>query len=311
VAAVTVKCAGCGKRWEVPPKPDGSMPQTARCPRAQGGCGKLRKVPARVTAPERAAAAPSPAATWDPQSEPRKHRKCDEPCPHCGAQKVYADQRGIARVCMACGRKVTPPGVLAPYERGAEVTRAAKSQRERDLEALGLAGRKGLMLGELRRLAADDRLDDASVMKVEWFAEQVKAAASGARLDDLADLFAAERIKPRGWFQRPVAITAGYAEDDDEDDEDQDDEPAALATPAAIAAQQHRAQPKRMTWAEAIAACGWRLSATIGGCQIVNEQSRLCGQETAHHIGIGWICATHYGTLGGVIWDDYRQQRSA
>src|SRR5215469_8493639 len=170
-------CLECGNQWDVRPRADGSMPITARCPKTRGGCGKLRKVP-RVMHSGTAGHEP---ATWNPPSDPRQPRPTVEPCPDCGEARVYASARGTIRVCVACRRRVTPRGVLAPYERGTEVTRAAKSQRERDLEALDLAGRKGIMLDQLHGLADDDRLDRASVLKLEWFAEQVKTAASGAR----------------------------------------------------------------------------------------------------------------------------------
>lgn len=311
---VALRCAGCGGQWTVTARADGTMPASSRCPRKQGGCGKLRKVP---RAAGRATAATVPAPGWDPPSVPRQPRPCDGPCPHCGAHEVYAEARGTVRACLACRRKVIPPGVLAPYERGTEVTRAAKSQRERDLEALALAGRKGVMLGELRNLADDGRLDDASAMKVEWFAEQVKTAANGGRLDDLAGLFAAERIRPRGSFQRPVAITAGYDgedeeyDEDDEDDEDQADDEAApisgpaaaavLATPAGSAALRERA-----TWADAFAAHGWRLAPLRGdsACQVVERGGQRCAEEIGGHPPVsdgltrdGWTCSGHYYAL--------------
>ena len=52
---------------------------------------------------------------------------------------VYTEPRGTTRACLGCGKRITPPGVLAPYERGAGAARAAKSQRERDyIEALAV-----------------------------------------------------------------------------------------------------------------------------------------------------------------------------
>lgn len=308
---VTVRCPDCSRTWEVARRADGTFPAAARCAVRDGGCGRISvKVPRRTPAPKDI---PAPAADveWNPPSEPRGYLLLDEPYPHCGKSKVYASPRGTARVCLGCGKRVTPPGVLAPYERGTEVTRAAKSQRERDLEALGLAGRKGVMLGELRRLAADDRLDDASVMKAEWFAEQVKAAANGARLDELAGLFTAEHIRPRGWLQRPVSITAGYAEDGEpgEDDGGQAAGPARLhAVPDSTPAP-----PRPMTWTEAVSACGWRLSPTGGGCQVIDELGQHCAAETTSPAipngrgGSAWLCGSHYGTLGAAINDAWRQ----
>lgn len=313
-----VRCLRCGRSWEVPRRADGSLPKTARCATTRGGCGHIVKVPRRTATAGRAADLPTGTA-WNPPSEPRQPRPMTEPCPHCGEAKVYAEPRGTVRVCLGCHQRVTPPGVFAPYERGAEVTRQARSQRERDLEALALAGRKGVMLDQLRALADGDRLDPASVLKAEWFAEQVKAAASAARLDDLAALFAEAGIRPRRWWHgKPAAITAGYDDDDGEDDyagydDDGEDQPAGsavLATPASISGQQHRTQPQRATWADALAARGWQLSDQLasGRCAIVTQDGRRCRDPVGGHPPVtdassrhGWACTPHYGTLGATI----------
>ena len=249
--------------------------------------------------------------TWEPPSEPRSAYRTAEPCPACG-NPLMAEPRGIWRACGTCGGLVTPPGVTAPYASGSNAPqRQVKSQRERDLEALALAGRKGVMLAQLRALADDDRLHPESLPKVEWFAEQVRAAGTDARLDELAELLAVAGIRRRRWWQgQPAAIEAPVYDDEDQaggldydDEDDEDDEypaRAVLATPASIAAQQHRTQPQPMTWADAIAVSGWRLSPTIGGCQIV-EESRLCGAETTNSITGGWLCGRHYYALCQVI----------
>jgi hypothetical protein len=56
---VAVRCRACGRSWEVPAKPDGSRPQTARCAQRRGGCGQTVHVPQRATgtAPESTTAA--------------------------------------------------------------------------------------------------------------------------------------------------------------------------------------------------------------------------------------------------------------
>jgi hypothetical protein len=311
--AVTVRCPSCSRSWKVPRRDDGTVPKTARCAQYRGGCGRTVKVP-RGTG-RRAGAAESPAvlaaAEWDPPSAPRDERETAEPCPRCGGP-LTASPRCTARVCPQCNRLTMPAGVAAPYERGTGSTREARSQRERDLEALELARRKGIMRGQLDAIAADDRLTPESLAAVEWFAEQVKAATTAQRLDELADLYAVQKIRRRGLFQaRPPAITAGYAEDDDGqgdegewDDEDEGHGPppaVALATPVSIAEQQHRAQPQRATWAEAISLRGWRVSQTIGGCQVI-EGSQLCGAETGHSIGSGtWACSPHRYALGAAL----------
>lgn len=305
MGSTPLSCPECGNQWDVTPRADGSMPLASRCPKSRGGCGKLRKIPRSPASPGQ------PAAGWDPPSEPRRPGQVTEPCPHCGGQRVHAEPRGTVRMCPDCRRQVTPPGVLAPYQRGAEITRAYKSQRERDLEALDLAGRKGIMLAQLRAAAGDDRLDPASLPKVEWFADQVKTAAAGGRLDELAALWQESGIRPRRWWQgRPAAITAGYGADAEdgyaasgEDGEDHDDEPAArLATPAGIAA----GQPQRATWADAFAAYGWRLAPADGSgiCPVITSEGR-CRQPPGGHPPVtdgivpdGWPCEPHYLALG-------------
>lgn len=315
VAAVTMDCPECGSRWDVPPKPDGTMPVTSRCPKSHGGCGKLRKLPRTAAAVPRAAMAAA-VTGWDPPSAPRPGRRTTEPCPKCGTPGLLASPRGTVRVCTECKHPVIPAGVAAPYERGTGSTREARSQRERDLEALELARRKGIIRGQLDDISADDRLTPDSRGVVEWFAEQVKAATTGQRLDELADLYAGEKIRRRGWLQgRPAAITAGYAEDGGDDDDeyaegDDSDPPAAvvLATPASIAVQQHRAQPQPMTWAEALAACGWRMSPVVGGgCQVI-EAGRTCGAEVRHCVTGGWACPGHYDVLSRVITKTNRER---
>lgn len=209
-------------------------------------------------------------------------------------------------MCLGCRKKLTPPGALAAYEQHGDAVRSVRSQRERDLEALKLAGRRGTMLGELRRLAGDERLDDSAAMKVEWFTDEVRAARSGARLDELVELFAAEQIRPRGWFQRPVSITAGHADADGEldyDEDDEDDGPATVAGTTPVSITSRARQP---TWADAIAARGWRLALPSGSpsCPVIDENGTQCtagGTCTGFPDGYGghaFLCQWHYGTLG-------------
>jgi hypothetical protein len=177
------------------------------------------------------------------------------------------------------------------------------------------------MRGQLDDIADDDRLTPDSRAIVEWFAEQVKAATTGQRLDDLADLFGAEKIRRHHWWQgQPAAITAGYAEDDDgqdddewDDDEWDDDEwddgdvpgtAVVLATPARIAAPQRRA-----TWAEALRELRWRLQPMTqwSGCQVVTADGHLCADpRTTQHVGPadqmgGWVCDPHYAPLAAML----------
>jgi hypothetical protein len=66
-----------------------------------------------------------------------------------------------------------------------------------------------------------------------------------------------------------------------------------------------RTQP--MTWTDAIATAGWRLSRTADGCQIV-ESNQPCAAAKAQHIASvtgagGWICSRHYTALCELIGD--------
>jgi hypothetical protein len=312
-----VRCPSCSRSWKVPRRDDGTVPKTARCAQYRGGCGRTVKVPRGVRASGPGAVALAPA--WDPPSPPRTNRRTAEDCPGCGTPGLIASPRGTLRICDQCKTLAMPAAVAAPYERGAGSTREARSQRERDLEALQLASRKGAMRSQLDAIADDDRLTPDSRAVVEWFAEQVKAATTQARLDDLVTLYAEQKIRRRGWLSgRPAALTSGDEDDyddedyddyDGEDDQADDDHPGPgtaviLATPASIAGQQHRAQPKRATWAEALAACGWRIQpvAEWSGCQVTNGAGRMCGdQQTPHSTGAGagggWTCSAHHGAL--------------
>jgi len=297
------------------------MPIGARCPKDRGGCGKMRKIPRQF-----AQDASPPAGTWGPPSQPRAPHQTEEQCPDCSAP-LTASPRGTIRACLKCRKRVIPAGVLAPYRRGQDTTRTVATQRERDLEAIALAKRKGVMLAQLGALADHPRFDPASLPVIDWFRDQVKDARADGRLDELAALLPEAGIRRRHWWQgRPAAIEPPPYDDegqDYEDDEDADEleaddgagaAPAMLATPASIAAQQHRAQPGPMTWADALAACGWRISPVIGGCQIT-DHGQLCGAGTAHHVATatgagGWVCSQHYAALCQVITQDH-YRRSA
>lgn len=301
---VSLTCGSCGMAWDVRPRADGSWPGGARCPRDRGGCGTYRKIPAaRSASTTQVRATAAAAAAWEPPSEPRRPRESADPCPRCGGI-THASPRGTVRVCLGCRTRVTPPAVLAPYQRdGTTAARAVKSQRERDLEALSLARRKGLMLGQLAALAADERLDPASLPVVEWFREQVKDAASDGRLDELAALLPEAGIRRRHWWHgQPAAITAGYP---DEDDEDQADELAAapLAAPASLAAQPGRAA---VDYAAELAAREWRWEPHGAGlCQLIHMKPhgwdyvppQECINRAEHAIPGGAVCGSCYYAL--------------
>jgi hypothetical protein len=167
---------------------------------------------------------------WDPPGEPRQAYRTDEPCPDCG-ELLLADPQGTWRACGSCRQGVVPAAARAPYARGEDAAqRQVTSQRERDLEAIGLARRKGVMLAQLDALAADDRLHPESIPVVEWLAGEVRAATTGRRLDELAELAAdpAAGIRRRRWWHgQPAALPAAY-DDEDQADENGDD-PGTIA----------------------------------------------------------------------------------
>jgi hypothetical protein len=208
---------------------------------------------------------------------------------------------------------VTPPAITAVYQRDGDTGRRVKTQRETDLEALDLAGRKGEMLGQLRRLDDGDRLDDASRLKVEWIAGQVRDARTGGRLDALVDLFTDAGIRARRWWQpRPGQITAGYTDEDDEDDYEDDDEDQgdeAAPVPALPAAPGPAA--RGMTWTQALAALGWRLAPVTGTCPVVDQHGLPCTAGGIHGIALDdgthrFLCGYHHGPLGARIIDTNR-----
>lgn len=311
------------------------MPVTVRCPKTRGGCGKLRKVPrsaARSVVPVAAAV-----TMWDPPSEPRQPRLASEPCPHCGGP-VKIEPRGTVRWCAACNTFVTPPGVLAPYQRGAEITRAAKSQRERDDDDKKTVLIAGEFLRQVRAMLDDPQVHPASADLLGWYEEEIteaRKARDGRRLAELAAEFAADQearaFRRRHWWQgQPAALTAGYAGEDDGEDghtvlgevvDGQGDEYAPmLAIPASIAAQQHLAQPQRATWADAFTALGWRLAPRDYSsiCAVISSDGQRCAEQTGGHppvndglISDGWTCSGHYNALGRAISSINRARRIA
>lgn len=241
---------------------------------------------------------------------------------------MMTEPRGITRWCPACPVLVTPPGVLAPYEHGGATGRQVKTQRERDDDAKKTVLIAGEFLRSVRAMLNDPQIHPASADLLTWYEEEITEARKdrdGRRLAELADEFDSDRetgaFRRRHWWQgQPPAIEAADDDDDDEyaDDDDggQGDEPAAvvLATPVSIAAQQHRAQPQRMTWADAIDARSWRLAATHTGlCQMIDETGQQCTAATNSPAivdrwgGHAWLCQGHYGALGATIGEHNRR----
>jgi hypothetical protein len=239
------------------------------------------------------------ALTWEPVTAPRRAYVTAEPCPDCGTM-LLAEPQGTWRACPQCKHPVIPAAVLAPYTGGQQGSeRRVVSQRERDLAAIALERRRGLMLAQLAALAADSRLHPESASVVDWLASEVRAAKSETRLDELAGLAAdpAAGIRRRHWWHRGLpAIETAYVDDDDDLDDDYDDDGEPPAALPAVAPAVVRAAPQDMTAAAALDILGFRLSAVAGGCQII-DQDELCGAETrfmvASRTGHAWICTAH------------------
>lgn len=277
------------------------MPSGSRCPVSQGGCGTFAKVPRRaapgtVPARQERAAAPAPpeTAAWDPPSEPRGPYRTSEPCPECG-EALIAEPRGIWRACGTCVRPVTPPGISAPYAAGSARQRQVRSQRERDLEAIALARRKGVMLAQLGALAADGRLHPESLPVVEWFRDQVKDAGTDGRLDDLAGLLPEAGISRRRWWQGQPAVIGPSRYDDEEDQgvPEWEAAPRAIEAPPAVAVAGYAAE---------LAARGWVLQPHgMGTCHVVElaphgwsgVPPEPCLRRASRIIPGGMICGSH------------------
>jgi hypothetical protein len=69
-----------------------------------------------------------------------------------------------------------------------------------------------------------------------------------------------------------------------------------------------------MTWADALAVCGWRIAPTHGGCQVIDEHGHHCAAPTGappiqDRLGRhAWLCTPHYGTLGALIIETNRSR---
>jgi len=246
------------------------------------------------------------------------------------------------RVCLNSRHAVVLAAVSAPYQHAAG-QRHVVSQRERDLVAIELERRRGVMLAQLGELADDDRLHPESVPVVGWYTAEVRAARTETRLDELADLASGpdSGIRRRHWWQSQPAGLVLVADDDDQDDEPDDGHyraEVAAPSPLAIAPPRHGVHvlqaPGQCTtagctgaarhvrdgwplctrcfrgeggpptsWADALAANGWRLHGTPGGCQIIDSREDLCGDtENPYQIAdrygrAAWICWAHMEPL--------------
>lgn len=248
---------------------------------------------------------------------PRGPAETGEECAGCGS-RLWAGPRGTWRVCLACRCTVVPAGVAAPYAAGDGGGRRVVGQRERDLAAIALARRKGVLLDQLAKLAADPRLHPEAGPVLDWLAGQVREAASDGRLDELAAVAAdpAAGIRRRHWWQGDPAPLPGPAApgddgwgvadddgwDDDEPGRDDDDgggEPGVLAGVVV-------AGPVA-DWAAELAARDWALGPHgPGTCQVVRmrlpdgseaEPPVECADRAARVIPGGVVCEACYQAL--------------
>jgi len=158
-----------------------------------------------------------------------------------------------------------PAAVSAPYARGGDAPqRQVTTQRERDLAALALVHRKGVILNRLAPLANDDRLTEELRLAVEWFREQVKAANSEHRVDELAGLLTEVGIRRRRWWHAEPAAIIAPAWDHENDSEDLDhDDDADLDDSDAGQVRAVEGAPAP-DYAAALASRGYRADAAAG-----------------------------------------------
>ena len=251
---------------------------------------------------------------------PRGPAETGEECPGCGAL-LCAGPRGTWRVCLACCWTVVPAGVAAPYAAGDGGGRRVVGQRERDMAAIALARRKGVMLAQLAKLAADPRLHPEAGPVLDWLAGQVREAASDGRLGELAAVAAdpAAGIRPRSWWRGdPGPLPAlepggggdgwGVADDDgwDDDEPGRDDDDDGGGDEPGVVAGVVVAGPVA-DWAAELAARDWALGPHgPGTCQVV--RMRLpdgsaavppveCADRAARVIPGGVVCEACYQAL--------------
>lgn len=205
---------------------------------------------------------------------------------------------------------MVPAAVQAPYARGQDAAqRQVQTQAERDLAALALARRKGIMLAQLDAVADDDRLAEESRPVIEWFRDEVKAARSEARLEELAELYPQAGIRRRRrWQGAPAALESlpddGWEQDDEEDQDDEQTSSGAdgrrlaiVAAPGATAGVDFAAELAAREWV-------FRPHGT-GICQLVHLKPhgwdylppQECIDRAVHTIPGGRVCDSCYQAL--------------
>jgi hypothetical protein len=251
-------------------------------------------------------AAPAPVLTWDPPSQRRGPYQTTDPCPDCDGP-LTASPRGTTRACLPCRHRATPPGVTAPYDRHEAATgRTVKSDDDRDDEALALAERASVLLVQIGQVL-DDGLHPATTGRLEWYADEIKAAARAGRdtrVEKLAERLGGERIRRLHWRNsdapNPAAITA-------DDNDDQADEDAEVYDAELVGDEAPRSLPAPGAGhAAELAARGYtiNLAAPAGMCQIIMAcrhgwaaQPEPCPAGAQRVFGGARVCVVHHQAL--------------
>jgi hypothetical protein len=243
---------------------------------------------------------------WDPPSPPQpdtQWRPTGEACLDCGGELVTR-ARGTIRLCIPCGRRVVPPRMQAPYERGPGQQRPARTQAEKDTAAIALARRKGVMLEQLEQLDADGRIRAEDRPVLAWFRHEVTAAGSEARLDQLTDAWKEHGPRPRRWWHADLPEIASGLQDDcdgedqvyaadlagDDEDQGDDDYPrsATAVTPLTAVTLQPHEWPR-----------GWSMVAPGHDrrCQVVEATAGACTAAAEHRVPLADVCGRHHRLL--------------
>jgi uncharacterized Zn finger protein (UPF0148 family) len=218
---VTVQCKVCGE-----PISTRTRGNTVRCP----GCKTGNWVP-KDAAPTvldedqddaggRAGGLLTYPARWDPAPvEPDALDDARADCPDCGEPLTW-EPAGTLLYCPGCEEPMFPPSLI-PQEGGRDDDRRVSTQAERDDEALRLAERRAVVIDRVRQVLDDDRLAPQTRGRLEWYVTEIGAARTMARVAELAERLAGERIQRRGWFRADALNPMDIDQDDDQDDEDE------------------------------------------------------------------------------------------
>lgn len=217
---VVLTCGHCG--GDIPTR--AAERSSTRCPR----CGRTKKVPVgRGTRPTRRAplrvVEPGEREQWEPEPVIAADLPAGEVCGECGTSLVW-EPCGTLMWCPSCDVPLFPAG-LEPGDDGDD-PRHVPTRAERDAEGLALAGYREVALTAVRGALDDERLRPGVRGRLKWYAAEIEAADSRARIDELARMLQAEKISRDGWFTRaaPNPALAIDAEVIDADDQDEDED---------------------------------------------------------------------------------------